>query len=95
MPAEVMDAFRQADRTGIYHATRMMLKRPDIHHRLPTTTTKAGRRTRRAACATMRNARADVVRGGGRVAPLLVDAQTIARRLVDFWEAAPPAAPRH
>lgn len=106
--AEVMDAFRQADRTGMYHAARsMMLKRPDIRHRLahitaPTLMLAAHDDDEgwppdeaRAACATMRNARADVVMGGGRVAPLLVDAQTIARTLVDFWEAAPPAAPRH
>ncbi len=106
--AEVMDAFRQADRTGMYHAVRsMMLKRPSLHDQLrhivaPTLMLAADDddegwppQQARAACATMPNARADVVRGGGRVAPLLVDAKTIARTLVDFWDAAEPAPPRH
>ncbi len=107
-PAEVMDAFRQADRSGMYHAARsMMLKRPDLHERLPQiaapTLMLAAHdddegwppEQARAACAVMRDAWVDVVRGGGRVAPLLIDAQTIARTLVEFWGNASPPAPRH
>ena len=97
----VMDAFRHADRTGMYHAMRsMMLNRPDLHDRLPhivaPTLMLAAHddvegwppEEAQAACATMRNARAEVVSGGGRVSPLLVDAKTVARTLVDFWNAA-------
>jgi pimeloyl-ACP methyl ester carboxylesterase len=106
--ADVMDAFRQADRTGMYHAVRsMMLKRPSLHDRLPQiaapTLMLAAHdddegwppEQAQAACATMPDARAGVVRGGGRVAPLLIDAPVIARTLVDFWESASPRAPRH
>src|ERR1700710_1729052 len=97
----VMDAFRHADRTGMYHAMRwMMLNRPRLHDRLPhivaPTFMLAAHddvegcppEEAQAACATMRNARAEVVSGGGRVSPLLVDAKTVARTLVDFWNAA-------
>ena len=97
----VMDAFQHADRTGMYHAMRsMMLNRPDLHDRLPhivaPTLMLAAHddvegwppEEAQAACATMRNARAEVVSGGGRVSPLLVDAKTVARTLVDFWNAA-------
>ncbi|RUP02955.1 MAG: alpha/beta fold hydrolase [Mycobacterium sp.] len=103
----VMEAFRQADRVGMYHAVRsMMLKRPSLHNRLPQiaapTLMLAAHdddegwppEQARAACAAMRDARVGVVRGGGRVAPLLIDAQTIARTLVDFWSTA-TAPPRH
>ncbi|WP_205877654.1 alpha/beta fold hydrolase [Mycobacterium camsae] len=96
--AEVMAAFRQADRIGMYHAARsMMLKRPDLHDRLPQIAAPMlmlaahdddegwPPQQAEAACATMRNARVEVVTGGGRVAPLLVDAKTVARTLVDFW----------
>ncbi|WP_204807705.1 alpha/beta fold hydrolase [Mycobacterium riyadhense] len=100
---EVIDAFRQADRRGMYHAMRsMMLKRPSLQDRLPhigaPTLMLAAHdddegwplHEAEAACATMHNARADAVLGGGRVAPLLVDARMVAQTLVDFW-----AAPRH
>lgn len=99
-PAGVMDAFRQADRSGMYHAMRsMMLNRPDMHDRLgeivaPTLMLAAHDDVEgwppekaRTACAAMRNARAEVVSGGGRVSPLLVDADAVARTLVDFWAA--------
>lgn len=102
--AEVMEAFRQADRTGMYHAVRsMMLKRPDLHDRLPQVAAPTlmlaahdddegwPPQAAERACASMRNARAEVVMGGGRVAPLLVDAKTIAGTLVDFWDAQRPA----
>ena len=101
-PQGVMDAFRRADRTGMYHAARsMMLKRPSLHDRLPQivapTLMLAAHddvegwppEKAQAACATMVNARAEVVSGGGRVSPLLVDAKTIAQTLVDFWNAVP------
>lgn len=106
--AEVMEAFRQADRIGMYHAARsMMLQRPDLHERLPQIAAPTlmlaaddddegwPPEQARAACATMRNARAEVVMGGGRVAPLLVDAKAVARTLVDFWGSASHSAPRH
>jgi pimeloyl-ACP methyl ester carboxylesterase len=103
-----MDAFRHADRTGMYHAMRsMMLKRPNLHDRLaqivaPTLMLAAHDDVEgwppekaQAACAHMCNARAEVVSGGGRVSPLLVDAEVVAQMLVDFWAAAQPAPPRH
>ncbi|PJE22273.1 MAG: alpha/beta hydrolase [Mycobacterium sp.] len=106
--AEVMDAFREADRLGMCHAVRsMMLKRPGLHDRLPQIAAPTLMLAAhdddegwppdqaRAACAAMRDARVGVVRGGGRVAPLLVDAQTVARTLVDFWGSASPTPPRH
>jgi pimeloyl-ACP methyl ester carboxylesterase len=96
-----LDAFRQADRTGMYHAIRsMMLNRPNLHDRLPQivapTLMLAAHddvegwppQKAQAACASMLTARAEVVSGGGRVSPLLVDAKTVARTLIDFWDAA-------
>lgn len=93
-----MDAFRAADRNGMYYATRsMMLGRPDLHAWLPDVVAptlmlaahddKEGwpPHQAQAVCAAMSNARAGVVRGGGRVSPLLVDPKTIARTLADFW----------
>lgn len=95
--AITIDAFRQADRTGMYHAMRsMMLKRRSVADRLPQivapTLMLAARdddegwpmHEAEAACATMPNARAVMATGGGRVAPLL-DAERIAQTLVDFW----------
>ena len=89
--AIVIDAFRQADRVGMYHATRsMMLKRPSLSDRLPRvvapTLMLAARdddegwplHEAEAACASMRNARARVLSGSARVAPLLLDAKPIA-----------------
>lgn len=106
--AEVMDAFRQADRLGMYHAVRsMMLKRPSLQDRLPQVAAPTlmlaahdddegwPPEQARAACAAMRDARVGVVRGGGRVAPLLVDAKAVARMLAEFWESASPSPPRH
>lgn len=97
-PADVMDAFRQADRSGMHHAMRSMMQhRPDLHDKLtgivaPTLMLAAHDDVEgwppekaQAACATMPNARAEVVSGGGRVSPLLVDAETVAQTLVDFW----------
>lgn len=94
----VLDAFRHADRSGMFHAMRsMMLKRPDLSDYLPRvvapTLMLAARdddegwplHQAEAACATMRNARAEVLSGSARVAPLLLDAQRIARTVVDFW----------
>lgn len=94
----VMDAFRRADRPAMLHAMRsMMLKRRDMTDRLPRvsapTLMLAARdddegwplREAQAACATMPNARAGVLSGSARVAPLLLDAEVIARTLADFW----------
>jgi pimeloyl-ACP methyl ester carboxylesterase len=99
--AGVMDAFREADRTGMYHAMRsMMLNRPSLHEELtqiiaPTLMLAAHDDVEgwppaeaHAACATMPDARAEVVSGGGRVSPLLVDAKRVAQTLIEFWNAA-------
>lgn len=96
--AAVMEAFRQADRTGMYHAMRsMMLKRPNLSDYLSRisapTLMMAARQDHEgwplpkaeAACATMPNARAAVLSGTARVAPLLLDAESIALNLVEFW----------
>ncbi|MDT5349157.1 MAG: hypothetical protein QOH91_2444 [Mycobacterium sp.] len=103
-----MDAFRQADRTAMYHAMRsMMLKRPSVSDRLPRisapTLMLAARdddegwplQQAEAACATMPDARAAMVSGSARVAPLLLDAELIARTLVEFWNDLRLAPPRH
>jgi hypothetical protein len=37
----------------------------------------------------MADARADVVAGTGRMAPLLLEADLVARTVVDFWSAVP------
>lgn len=96
--AITMDAFRQADRTGMYHAARsMMLKRPSVSDRLSRITAPTLMLAARgddegwplheaeAACASMPNARAVEVSGDARVAPLLLDAGLIARTLAGFW----------
>ncbi|WAJ47149.1 alpha/beta fold hydrolase [Mycobacterium sp. Aquia_216] len=96
--AAVIDAFREADHSAMYHAMRsMMLKRPNLSDRLPSvvapTLMLAARddnegwplRVAAAACATMPDARTGVISGGGRVAPLLLDADPIERTLVEFW----------
>jgi pimeloyl-ACP methyl ester carboxylesterase len=101
--AVVIDAFREADRRGMYHAMRsMMLKRPSLTDRLPRVGAPALMLAAgdddegwplpdaEAACASMPNARAAVVAGGGRVAPLLLDGDLIARAPVDFWKVAAP-----
>lgn len=105
---DVLDAFRHSERAGMNQAMRsMMLNRPDLHDRLPRITSPTLMLAAhdddegwppdqaRAACATMRNARAEVVSGGGRVSPLLVDADAVARTLVDFWADAAARPPRH
>jgi pimeloyl-ACP methyl ester carboxylesterase len=94
----VIDAFRRADRSGMSHAMRsMMLKRPGMTDRLPQvqapTLMLAARhddegwplRAAEEACATMPRARAGVLSGSARVAPLLLDAGPIVRTLRDFW----------
>ncbi|VBA56979.1 alpha/beta fold hydrolase [Mycobacterium attenuatum] len=94
----VIDAFRCADRTGMLHAMRsMMLKRPDLSGYLPRVSVPTLMLAARdddegwplhqaeAACTSMRNARAGVLSGSARVAPLLLDAELIARTLLDFW----------
>lgn len=75
----------------------MMLKRPDLSDYLPRvaapTLMLAARdddegwplQQAEAACATMPNARAGVPSGSARVAPLLLDAELIARTLLGFW----------
>ncbi|VBA38311.1 Putative aminoacrylate hydrolase RutD [Mycobacterium innocens] len=94
----VIDAFRRAERSGMVHAMRsMMLKRPDLSDCLPRvaapTLMLAARdddegwplQQAETARATMRHARAGVLSGSARVAPLLLDAEMIARTLLGFW----------
>lgn len=96
--SDVMNAFRQADRTGMYHAMRsMMLQRPDIADRLPQIVAPTlmlaapddnegwPLHLAEAACAGMPNARAREITGSPRVAPLLLDAERITRYLSEFW----------
>ena len=96
--AAIMGAFRQADRRGMYHAMRsMMLKRRSVADQLALvaapTLMMAARdddegwplHEAEAACARMRNARAVMLSGSARVAPLLLDADLIASTLLCFW----------
>jgi pimeloyl-ACP methyl ester carboxylesterase len=94
----VIDAFRRADRRGMLHAMRsMMLHRPSLHDELrrivaPTLMLAARNddegwppHEAEKACASMTNAGVAVVAGTGRVAPLLIDSDLIARTVVEFW----------
>jgi pimeloyl-ACP methyl ester carboxylesterase len=96
--AITMDAFRQADRSGMFHAMRsVMLKRKSLDDRLPHIVARTLMLAARdddegwpldaaeAACARMTDARAVMMSGSARVAPLLLDADLIARTLLDFW----------
>jgi pimeloyl-ACP methyl ester carboxylesterase len=96
--AITMGAFRQADRSGMYHAMRsVMLQRKSLNDRLPHIVARTLMLAARdddegwpldaaeAACASMTNARAVMMSGSARVAPLLLDADLIADTLLDFW----------
>lgn len=93
-----MAAFRDADRTGMYHAMRsMMLKRTGVEAllcniKVPTLVMAVrddvmGWRLDEASrtCAAIPNCRVEEVAGTGHVSPLLIDRDRIVRSLCDLW----------
>jgi pimeloyl-ACP methyl ester carboxylesterase len=101
--ATVMASFRDADRTGMYHAMRsMMLGRAGVEHlladiKVPTLVMSVrddavGWRPNEArrTCAVIPDCRVEEVAGAGHVAPLLVDRERILRLVTDLWAAAVP-----
>ncbi len=97
----IIDSFRNADRAAMFHAMRsMMLQRGGIEDLLgdiavPTLMMsarddKAGWRPdeARRTCTAIADCRVQEVAGGGHVAPLLLDADTIAQSIADFWQSA-------
>jgi pimeloyl-ACP methyl ester carboxylesterase len=97
----IRDSFRTADRAAMFHAMRsMMLHRTGIENLLgdiavPTLVMsarddKAGWRPEEArrTCTAIADCRVQEVAGAGHVAPLLLDADTIAQSIADFWQSA-------
>jgi pimeloyl-ACP methyl ester carboxylesterase len=96
--AATMAAFRDADRTGMYHAMRsMMLGRAGVADLLPSIRVPTlvisvrddavGWRPAEArrTCAAIPNCRVEEVEGGGHIAPLLIDRDRILKSLSDLW----------
>jgi len=94
----VIASFRNADRSGMYHAMRsMMLKRTGIENllgdvRVPTLVMSVrddvtGWRPdeARRTCAAIPDVRVEEVAGTGHVSPLLVDRDRILRLVTQFW----------
>lgn len=103
--ATIIDSFRGADRSGMYHAMRsMMLRRTGIEHLLgdisvPTLVLSVcddvtGWRPdeARRTCAAISDCRVDEVAGTGHVSPLLIDRDRILQLVAGFWGTA--ASPR-
>ena len=101
--AVVQASFRDADRTGMYHAMRsMMLQRTGIEDLLGAVTVPTlvmpvrddvtGWRPEEArrTCAAIPDCRIEEVAGTGHVSPLLVDGDRILRLVTEFWSAAIP-----
>jgi pimeloyl-ACP methyl ester carboxylesterase len=101
--AVVQASFRDADRTGMYHAMRsMMLQRTGIEDLLGAVTVPTlvmpvrddvtGWRPdeARQTCAAIPDCRVEEVAGTGHVSPLLVDGDRILRLVTEFWSAAVP-----
>jgi pimeloyl-ACP methyl ester carboxylesterase len=101
--AAVQASFRDADRTGMYHAMRsMMLHRTGIEDllsavKVPTLAMSvrcdvAGWRPdeARRTCAAIPDCRVEEVAGTGHVSPLLVDGDRIMRLVTEFWGAVSP-----
>lgn len=101
--ATVMASFAEADRDGMLHAMRsMMLHRKGVEDLLPRIAVPMlvlsvrndamGWRPdeARRTCAVIADCRVEEVKGGGHVAPLLIDRDRIVRLLTDFWAAAVP-----
>ncbi|MGB3353584.1 MAG: alpha/beta hydrolase [Mycobacterium sp.] len=98
----VMSAFTGADKAAMFRAMRsMMLNRPDMGADLSTITVPtlliAGRdditgwrpADAQAVADTMIDAKVVAADGSGHSSPLLIDRQTVAAALTDFWAAQP------
>ncbi|CAA0096463.1 Uncharacterised protein [Mycolicibacterium vanbaalenii] len=98
----VMSAFTAAQKSAMFHAMRsMMLERPDMGADMAKITVPtlliAGRADitgwrpadAQAVADTMVDARVRAAEGSGHSSPLLVDRQTVAGALADFWAAQP------
>jgi pimeloyl-ACP methyl ester carboxylesterase len=96
--AALVASFREADRTGMYHAMRsMMLQRTGIEGllgdvKVPTLVMSVrddvtGWRPdeARSTCAAIADVRVEEVAGTGHVSPLLGDRDRILRLVTDFW----------
>ncbi|MFC9788959.1 alpha/beta fold hydrolase [Rhodococcus sp. NPDC127528] len=95
--ASVMDAFRRADRTAMLQAMHsVMLDRPDLTDTLPgigvptvmlaaTGDSMWSPAQAEAAAAVMPSARSLPVRGGGHIAPLLVDPESVVASVTALW----------
>ena len=94
----VMEEFKRAPRAAMLHAMRcLMLRRRDLRHLLPRITIPTLMLAARddavgwlpadaeRAVATMPDATAGTLAGGGHIAPLLLDPEGVARRLDEFW----------
>jgi pimeloyl-ACP methyl ester carboxylesterase len=99
--AEMMSAFREADRESVRHTIRFMHSWRPLTDKLPAVTVPtvliAGSlgdqhwqpADAQAAAATMPVARAVAVSGAGHVGPLLLDVDQIASTVVEFWKSLP------
>jgi pimeloyl-ACP methyl ester carboxylesterase len=95
---EMMTAFKNADRESIRRTIRFMHSWSDLTEKLPAVTVPALLMTgdlsdqhwrpadAEAAAATMPYARAVALTGEGHLGPLLLDADLIAKTVVDFWK---------
>jgi len=96
--AEMISAFRAADRESIRRSTRFMHSWRPLTDKLPAVTVPTlliagdladqhwGPADAQAAAATMPDARAVAVTGAGHVGPLLVDVDQIASVITEFWK---------
>ena len=99
--AEIMRAFKDADRESIRRTIRFMHSWRDLADKLPGVTVPtlliAGDLAdqhwqpadAQAAPTTMPNARAAAVTGAGHVGPLLLDTDLIAQTVTEFWQSLP------
>jgi pimeloyl-ACP methyl ester carboxylesterase len=101
--AAIIASFREADRTGMYHAMQsMMLRRTGIDDLLGDVAVPmlvmsvrddvTGWRPdeARRTCAAVPDCRVEEVAGTGHVSPLLVDRDRILRLATDFWNVTVP-----
>ncbi|HXO52311.1 MAG TPA: alpha/beta fold hydrolase [Mycobacterium sp.] len=99
--AEIVSAFKDADRESIRRTIRFMHSWRDLADKLPGVTVPtlliAGDLAdqhwqpadAQAATTTMPNARAAAVTGAGHVGPLLLDTDLIAQTVTEFWQSLP------
>lgn len=95
--ADIISAFKEADRESIRRTIRFMHRWRPLTDALPAITAPTMFLTgnlddqhwcpadAQAAAATMPNARAVALTGAGHVGPLLVDTDLIARSITEFW----------